>query len=61
MATVGHLPLPHAAAGVAAFAHLPALAARARASFAGKRAIAEAWTRRLGLDGARRPKSLSAS
>jgi aspartate/methionine/tyrosine aminotransferase len=43
VATVGHLPLAHAASGVAAFAQLPSLARRARALFLGKREIAEKW------------------
>jgi aspartate/methionine/tyrosine aminotransferase len=43
IATYGHLALPHANLGAAAFAALPALSRRARALAAGKRAIAEAW------------------
>lgn len=49
ISVAGHLPLVHASFGVAAFDHLPALSARAKALFAGKRAIAEAWAKGLGL------------
>lgn len=49
LANVGHLPLAHASFGVAAFAHLPALAARARALLGGKRDVAAAWAARNGL------------
>lgn len=48
-ATVGHLPLPHASLALAAFGRVGALSARARAICAGKRELAEAWTKRLGL------------
>lgn len=45
LATLGHLPLSHAAFGVEALARIGALATRAKALFAGKRAIAEDWLR----------------
>ncbi len=45
VATFGHLPLTHAAFGVAAFANVGKLAARAKGFVAGKRAIAEEWVR----------------
>lgn len=48
-ATVGHLPLPHAATGVAAFERVGELSRRAKTLFAGKRALAEAWARDHGL------------
>lgn len=47
VATAGHLPAPHAAFGVAAFASLGKLAARAKASLGDKRAIADAWVRSM--------------
>jgi aspartate/methionine/tyrosine aminotransferase len=45
LSTCGMLPLSHANLAVAAFAHVPALATRARAILAGKRALVEAWTK----------------
>ena len=41
----GHLPVSHAAIGVAALARVGALATRARSLFEGKRAIVDAWAR----------------
>jgi aspartate/methionine/tyrosine aminotransferase len=43
MSNLGHAPFSWAALGVAAFDHLPALAARSRALLGGKRARVEAW------------------
>lgn len=45
-ATMGHMPLAHAAASAAAFAELPRLSARARAVLGDKRARVEAWLTR---------------
>ena len=47
IATCGHLPLAQAARGVVAFAHLGALARRAKAMFSGKRDIAAQWAATL--------------
>lgn len=41
----GHLPVSHAAIGVAALGRVGALATRARSHFEGKRAIVDAWAR----------------
>jgi aspartate/methionine/tyrosine aminotransferase len=49
MATVGHLPLAHAAFGLSALARIETLSGRARGLLGGKRAMAEAWARGLGL------------
>jgi len=43
LATTGHLPGSHAAIGAAAFDAVPALARRAKALMAGKRALAHEW------------------
>jgi aspartate/methionine/tyrosine aminotransferase len=53
IATYGHLALPHANLGAAAFAALPALSRRARALAAGKRTIAEAWVAKHASRGVR--------
>ncbi len=45
VATLGHLPLTHAAFGAEAFANLGKLAARAKAILADKRALVEDWIR----------------
>jgi aspartate/methionine/tyrosine aminotransferase len=51
IATVGHLPLAHAALGAAAFAELPRHVARAKTLSSGKREIAARWV--ASLPGAR--------
>jgi len=43
LATLGHLPLAHAAVGAAALTEIEAYAARARALVAGRRERVEAW------------------
>lgn len=45
IAMCGHFPLAHACLGAAAFPAVPTLSRRAKSLFAGKRAIAEEWTR----------------
>jgi aspartate/methionine/tyrosine aminotransferase len=45
VATVGILPLSHAAMALHAFARVPSLAGRSRTLLAGKRGIVEAWAR----------------
>lgn len=47
VATAGHLPLAHAARGAAATRNVGALAKRAKAILAGKRALAEEWAKTL--------------
>lgn len=47
IATTGHLPLSHANLGAAAFSGVGALARRAKAMLAGKRAIAERWAQSI--------------
>ncbi len=47
VATVGHLPLSHAAKGAAALANVGTLAKRANSLFSGKRRIAEQWASTL--------------
>ncbi len=49
VASAGMLPRCHARAGLAAFSHLPALAARARGLLAGKRERVAAWVASRGL------------
>src|SRR5262249_35007246 len=48
-ATCGHLPLPYAHIGCAAFARIAELAARARSHLVGKRERAQAWAAAQGL------------
>jgi aspartate/methionine/tyrosine aminotransferase len=47
LATVGHLPLSHAAIGAAALGSIDSYSARARALFEGKRAVVESWVATL--------------
>ncbi|MBX3229727.1 MAG: pyridoxal phosphate-dependent aminotransferase [Labilithrix sp.] len=47
IATVGHLPLSHAAYGAAALGALGTLSRRAKSLVAGKRELAEAWASKL--------------
>ena len=48
LATVGHFPVSHANVAVAAFADLPALAARAKVGLTEKRALAATFARSVG-------------
>jgi DNA-binding transcriptional MocR family regulator len=47
IATVGHLPLSHAARGAAAIANIGTLAKRSKSLLAGKRVVAEQWAAAL--------------
>ncbi|MDB4943772.1 MAG: Aspartate aminotransferase [Labilithrix sp.] len=47
LATVGHLPLAHAARGAVATARVGVLATRAKRLLAGKRELAEAWVKTI--------------
>ena len=48
LSTCGHLPVAHANIGAQAFAELPRLAAHTKASLGEKRAMARAWTAKVG-------------